>query len=57
MGLLPDREHLLQLMLKAVDDASFRGAARKAGPAYVGERYTWRHVVDRLLPIVLDGRG
>lgn len=57
MGLLPDRDHLLHLMQHVVDDAAFRAAARRAGPAYVGERFTWRHVVDRLLPIVLEGRG
>lgn len=56
MGLLPDREHLLQLMTRAMDDDAYRAAARRAGPAYVGERYTWRKVVDRLLPMV-TGRG
>ncbi len=57
MGLLPDREHLIHLMLRAVDDAQFRISARSAGPAYVGERFTWEKVVDGLLSVVLADRN
>jgi glycosyltransferase involved in cell wall biosynthesis len=53
MGLLPDPEHMVHLMLCAMDDAEFRKSARAAGPQYVGERFTWAKVVDRLLPIIL----
>lgn len=53
MGLLPDPEHLAHLMLCVTDDAEFRESARAAGPQYVGERFTWAKVVDRLLPIIL----
>jgi glycosyltransferase involved in cell wall biosynthesis len=56
MGLIPDQEHLAHLMLCAIDDAEFRELARTAGPKYMGERYTWAKVVDRLLPIILPGR-
>lgn len=55
MGLLPDPEHLLQLMRRATDDAGFRAAAREAGPKYVGGRYTWAKMVDRLLPFLRTG--
>jgi glycosyltransferase involved in cell wall biosynthesis len=55
MGLIPDQEHLAHLMLCAIDDAEFRESARAAGPTYVGERFTWAKVVDRLLPIILPG--
>ena len=55
MGLIPDQEHLAHLMLCAIDDAEFRELARTAGPKYMGERYTWAKVVDRLLPIILPG--
>jgi glycosyltransferase involved in cell wall biosynthesis len=53
MGLLPDPDHLAHLMLCATDDAEFGESARAAGPKYVGERFTWAKVVDRLLPIIL----
>lgn len=56
MGLLPDREHLAHLMLCVTDDPEFRDSARNAGPTYVGERYTWAKIVDRLLPYLLTGR-
>lgn len=56
MGLLPDLEHLVHLMLCATDDAEFCASARAAGPTYVGERFTWAKVVDRLLPFLLSGR-
>lgn len=57
MGLLPRQEHLVELMLKAVDDAAFRHAARKAGPAHVGARYTWEKMVDGLIPLLLGTRS
>ena len=53
MGLIPDLEHLVHLMLCVIDDAEFIESARAAGPKYVGERFTWAKVVDRLLPIIL----
>jgi glycosyltransferase involved in cell wall biosynthesis len=53
MGLIPDLEHLMHLMLCVIEDAEFRESARAAGPKYVGERFTWAKVVDRLLPIIL----
>ena len=55
MGLLPDSEHLLQLMRRATDDAAFRASARDAGPRYVRERFTWAKFADRLLPFLLTG--
>jgi glycosyltransferase involved in cell wall biosynthesis len=55
MGLLPDPENLLHLMRRATDDAEFRRSARDAGPKYVGARYTWAKMADRLLPFVLTG--
>lgn len=56
MGLRPDLAHLEHLMLCVTDDAEFRESARIAGPKYVGERFTWAKIVDRLLPILLTGR-
>jgi len=53
MGLIPDREHLADLMLRVTDDAEFRRSARERGPQFVGKRFTWEKVVDRLLRVLL----
>jgi len=55
MGLIPDLEHLVHLMMCVIEDAEFCESARAAGPKYVGERFTWAKVVDCLLPIILPG--
>lgn len=54
-SLLPDEDHLRDLMLRAISDVDFRKQAREAGPKFVGENFTWRHVVDRLLAIFFPG--
>lgn len=56
MGLRPDFDHLVHLMHCVTDDAEFRESARIAAPKYVGEHFTWAKIVDRLLPILIDGR-
>lgn len=55
MGLQPDPEDLLRLMLRVVDDAGIRASAAVAGPQYVA-RYTWKKITDRLLPFLFSGR-
>jgi glycosyltransferase involved in cell wall biosynthesis len=56
VGLVPDLEHLVHLMLCVTDDLEFRESARIAAPKHLGERFTWAKIVDRLLPILIDGR-
>ena len=51
-GLLPDLDHLVHHMLCVIDDADLRATARRAGPAHVGERFTWARFADRLLPVL-----
>ena len=53
IGLIPDGDHLLHLMLCVIDDAEFRAQAREAGPAHTHRDYTWARVVDRLMPVLL----
>lgn len=53
IGLLPDPEHLLHLLLCVVDDAEFQALARQAGPAHTHAGFTWRRVVDRLSAVML----
>lgn len=52
-SLVPDRKHMLELMYKAIEDDDWMAQARLAGPAHVRSGWTWEHVVDRLLPVVL----
>ena len=51
IGLIPDLEHLVHLMLCMVDDADFRCAAARAAPACV-QQLTWSRAVDRLVQVV-----
>jgi glycosyltransferase involved in cell wall biosynthesis len=47
--LKPDVRHLASLMMSIIEDVSWRKAAAAAGPAHVQARYSWDHVVDRLV--------
>ena len=52
-AVFPDPQELLNHMLYVIENPYFRETARTAGPAYVRERFTWKHVVDRLLEVLL----
>ena len=49
----PSLDHLIELMLQVIEDESWRTKAQKAGPAFVTAAFTWDHVVDRLVKIML----
>jgi len=51
--LVPDPEHLVELMCRVIEDTGWTGEARHAGPDHVLSGHTWKHVVDKLLPVVL----
>lgn len=53
--LMPDPDHLLHLMEKALEDRSFRSRAVGTGPGFAAENYSWAKVTDRLVE-VLSGR-
>jgi glycosyltransferase involved in cell wall biosynthesis len=55
--LVPDQRHLVELMHKVIEDRDWMERARRAGPAYVLSAFTWEHVVDKLLPVVLGEAG
>jgi glycosyltransferase involved in cell wall biosynthesis len=57
MGLLPDHDHLVHLMMCATDDTEFQEQASRAGPAYANANFTWARVVDRLIPLLLEDRS
>lgn len=47
----PSVEHLVTLMSEAIERPAIAERARSTGPAYLRDRFTWRHVVDRLLQV------
>jgi hypothetical protein len=51
--LAPSLEHLTDLMIRTVENDTVRQVAQDAGPAHVRAKYTWRHVVDQLLNVLL----
>ncbi len=50
--LAPDVDHLTALMANVMEDWVFRSQAREVGPAFARARFTWKHVVDRLLQVI-----
>jgi glycosyltransferase involved in cell wall biosynthesis len=44
-----DCEHLITQMTEMIENHHFRLKAKQMGPAFVGERFTWSKVTDRLL--------
>ena len=54
VGLIPDEEHLVHLMLVALDDAEYRESAGAAATAFA-QQFTWTRVVDRLLAFLAPG--
>jgi glycosyltransferase involved in cell wall biosynthesis/SAM-dependent methyltransferase len=48
----PDVEHLIHLMHQVIEQPALREKARQAGPKWVGDRYTWKQVVDQYLKVL-----
>ncbi|MCT7984320.1 glycosyltransferase [Laspinema sp. A4] len=48
----PDVEHLIYLMEQIIEQPNLRDKARQAGPKWVGDRYTWKQVVDQYLQVL-----
>jgi glycosyltransferase involved in cell wall biosynthesis len=51
-ALNPDLGVLIEHMNALVEDPDRVARMRAAGPAYVSQRYTWKHAVDGLIPIL-----
>jgi glycosyltransferase involved in cell wall biosynthesis len=54
-SLKPDQSHLTELLYRAIDDREWMAQAQRRGPEYIRSGYTWKHVVDKLLPVMLNG--
>ena len=50
--LVPDTAELIKHMFAVIEQPEIRARAREAGPAFVRNSYTWRHVVDKLLGVM-----
>ncbi len=50
----PDLDHLIALMLGAIDDAAWRAAAAAAGPAHAAAKFNWDVVVEELLTVIFS---
>lgn len=51
LRLIPNIEHLIALMTEIIDTPSFIAQSRERGPIFVGQHYTWKRVIDRLLDL------
>jgi glycosyltransferase involved in cell wall biosynthesis len=49
---VPNSEHLVALMEKAVEDRAWMERARQAGPPWVAARFTWKAVTDQLCGVL-----
>ncbi|MCL2932559.1 MAG: glycosyltransferase [Trichodesmium sp. MAG_R03] len=50
---LPEQEHLVELMQTIIEKTLFRERASKAGPQWVLQNFTWKQVVDKLLDLLI----
>ena len=52
--LLPDLDHLIELMLSAMDSDIWRENAAVAGPSHAHSQYSWDVIADRLLRVLFS---
>ena len=52
--LVPNLDHLIELMKQVIEDQSFVTQARKTGHEFVETHFTWRSVVDQLLDVLIQ---
>ncbi|MEB3343146.1 glycosyltransferase [Okeania sp.] len=50
---LPEQEHLVELMKTVIEKTLFREQARKFGPQWVVQNFTWKQVVEQLLDLLV----
>jgi len=53
--LKPDLDHLVELMMKSIEDEHFRRQAKSAAVDFVTQSFTYEKVVDRLMLLFEDG--
>ena len=55
-AVVPQLEHLIILMQEIIDSREFCDRARETGPKWVHSRFTWKHTIDKLLPILAGSK-
>ncbi len=53
--LIPDFDHFLSQLETAITQPTVLAKLRQAGPSLVQRQFTWRHTIDRLLPVLFPG--
>ena len=51
--LMPDLEHSIALMKNIIEQPELCDRSREAGPKFVATGFTWKHVTDQLLEVLL----
>ncbi|EGK84925.1 glycosyltransferase [Microcoleus vaginatus PCC 9802] len=51
--LMPDLEHSIALMKNIIEQPEWCDRSREAGPKFVATGFTWKHVTDQLLEVLL----
>ena len=51
--LIPSQTHTTELMLKVATEPEIRAQTTKLSPAYMSNNFTWKHIVDKLLAVLL----
>jgi len=51
--LMPDLEHSIALMKNIIEQPEFCDRSREAGPKFVATGFTWKHVTDQLLEVLV----
>ncbi|MGB3512067.1 MAG: glycosyltransferase family 4 protein [Microcoleaceae cyanobacterium] len=51
--LVPQQDHLVELMQTVIENTLFREKAREVGPHWVIQHFTWKQVVDQLLDLLI----
>jgi glycosyltransferase involved in cell wall biosynthesis len=51
--LMPDLEHSIALMKNIIEQPELCDRSREAGPKFVAAGFTWKHVTDQLLEVLL----
>ena len=52
--LTPDPDHTVTLMRNAIEDRQIRIRAHELGPRFIADKFTWKHIVDKLLTTLLQ---
>jgi glycosyltransferase involved in cell wall biosynthesis len=55
--LMPDLEHSIALMKNIIEQPELCDRSREAGPKFVAAGFTWKHVTDQLLEVLVPTIG